>query len=368
MSHSDGSALPAKSGALSLAPGLTGGLTVRATHRETGEVLTQSVRLPAAILGRAQGVGIRLDDSSVSRWHAYLQLVDGVPYGIDLGSRAGVLWDNGNRGRGWVHPDQTVRIGAYDVQITGPESAPHGERPIEALAPTLDVHVSNGPSGRYALDAPVTLIGRHSTCDLRLLDEATAYFHCVVVKTREGLWCVDIMSPTGTTWNGRSVRVAPLRDGDALTVGKVSIVVRAGAPKTTTLIPFGPADAGNANSAMAVMGPIREMMDQFQQCFGMMARMFTTMQQEHTAMMREQMQQLQELIRESRTQPPAPAVAPPPIAPPPAAPAPTAPVAPPLRTPTPKPANPEDADRLADAHSWFLGRLHQSGANQSKPK
>jgi pSer/pThr/pTyr-binding forkhead associated (FHA) protein len=376
MTHSDGSTPQIPSGSLSLPMRLPGGLAVRAVHRATEEVLSLSSGHPYAILGRASQAGIRLDDPSVSQCHAYLQLVDGVPYCIDLGSRTGVLWDDGGQGRGWIHPGQMVQIGMFDVQITGTGIVPlttsggvephePGFNPDGSLAATLDVHAPTGQSGRFPLDLPVTLIGRHPACNLRFMDETVAYFQCAVVKTQGGVWCVDIMSRTGTTLNGRGVRLAYLRDGDLLEIGRISMLLSIGGPKMSALAAFGPAEIRTTpDSVSTVIAPLREMMEQFQQCFAMMARMFTTMQQEHTAMMCEQMRQIQAILQETRSAP-LPFATPIPDAPLP----PTAPATPTAKVPIPKPISPQEASLLADAHTWFLDRLHQNGTTATnKPK
>lgn len=196
----------------------------------------------------------------------------------------------------------------FDVQIAGTGVVPHvtsdGADHDSSLAASLDVHAPTGQSGRFTLDLPVTLIGRHPACNLRFLDEAVAYFQCAVVKTQGGVWCVDIMSRTGTTLNGRVVRLAYVRDGDLLEIGRISMLLSIGAPKMSALAAFGPAEIRTTPDPVStVIAPLREMMEQFQQCFAMMARMFTTMQQEHTAMMCEQMRQIQSLLQETRSAP-----------------------------------------------------------------
>ncbi|MBY0459166.1 MAG: FHA domain-containing protein, partial [Gemmataceae bacterium] len=146
---------------------LPGGLDVKATHRATGAVTACHVPYPHAVLGRAPQAGVRLEDPSVSQCHALLQLVDGVPYCIDLGSRTGVMWDDAGQGRGWIHPGQTVRVGLFDVQVTGnPAGDPPAPEAADAPPAVLDVYSPAGPSGRLTLDQPVTLVGRHPNCNL----------------------------------------------------------------------------------------------------------------------------------------------------------------------------------------------------------
>ena len=379
MTQPDGPQAQNSQTSFALAATLSGLLDVRSVHRATGQVHTQHVPHPYAILGRAPQAGVRLDDPSVSQCHAYLQLVDGVPYCIDLGSRTGVLWDDGGRGRGWVHPGQTVRIGLYDVQITsgGPheQTAPGGWLDPEhhndpAAQATLDVHSPVGPSGSAVIDQPVTLVGRHPACNLRFLDEVVAYFQCALVKTRSGVWCVDLLSRGGTVVNGRAMRIVQLRSGDLIEIGKISILLRAGTQPASPVALFAPGGlrppGSPADMVSAVITPFRDMMEQFQQSFAAMARMFTTMQQEHTAMMCEQMRQIQELLREVRDPSARPAVGAVNALPPPPAVGPSAPAP---KPPTPRTVGADEARQLSDAHAWFLDRLGQNGtAATNKPK
>src|SRR5262245_2901400 len=100
--------------AFALACRADGPLVLLATHRATGATQTHTIDAPYAFLGRAPVVGVRLDDPSVSQCHAYLQVIEGVPYCIDLGSRTGVVWNAGSQGRGWVEPGHTLRVGIFD--------------------------------------------------------------------------------------------------------------------------------------------------------------------------------------------------------------------------------------------------------------
>jgi hypothetical protein len=275
----------------------------------------------------------------------------------------------------------------YDVQVVVTGEPPHAStgRP-EPLAPEIptdgqplpafDVYSTAGTSSHFALDLPVTLIGRHPACNLRFLEEVVAYFQCAIVKTQGGIWCIDVLSPRGTVLNGRATRLAQLRDGDLIELGKMSLVLRLGPPTESHVTVFAPgqmrpAPSETADTIGAILTPVREMMEQFQQCFMTMARMFTTMQQEHTAMMCEQMRQVQELLRESRETPSKAST--PPVALPTATP-PTPPAPPPAtpsssttpKAPSPKLSEPEEARQLSDAHSWFLDRLNQNGTSTAK--
>lgn len=349
-------------------------LTVRAVNRVTGAETASPVDRPFAFLGRVKGLGVHLDDPSVSQCHAYIQVVQGVPHVFDLGSRTGVLWDDGGRGAGPVFAGQTLRIGSFDVRVEGGAEAEVPFAQEAAHQPSLsvlEVHSPTGENGYFSLDRPVTLIGRHPTCHLRFLEQEISYFQCALVVTLQGVWFLDMPNRKGTPLNGRTPRLARLRDGDLLELGKVSLVFRDGEPTGQPLVPALPHAAlnvtavrpGSAEVVAAALGPLREMMEQFQQSFVTMARMFTVMQQEHTAMMCEQMRQLQEIMRESRegSKPNASGNASPPPAP-----APVTSLPPPTATPrppTPKASQGPEADALLDAHNWFIDRM----AKKSQP-
>lgn len=347
-------------------------LTVRATNRVTGIKTASPVDRPFAFLGRVNGLGVHLDDPSVSQCHAYLQVVRGVPHVFDLGSRTGVLWDDGGRGAGPVFAGQTLRIGSFDVQIEGGAKAevPFAQEvPPEPPLSVLEVHSPAGENGHFSLDRPVTLIGRHPTCHLRFLEQEASYFQCALVVTHQGVWFVDMPNRRGTPLNGRPARLAQLRDGDLLELGKVSLVFRDGEPQGQPLVATASPGAlnvtalrpGSADVVAAALGPLREMMEQFQQSFVTMARMFTVMQQEHTAMMCEQMRQLQEIMRESRegSKPNGRAEGAPQDSPP---------LAATPKPPTSKASQGQEADALLDAHNWFIERMaKKSHPPGSKP-
>jgi pSer/pThr/pTyr-binding forkhead associated (FHA) protein len=363
---------------------MTGPIEVRATHRPTGAETAHAVDQPFAFLGRAPQVTVRLDDPSVSQCHAYLQVVGGVPYFADLGSRTGIVWEDGSRDRGWVRPGMTIRIGQYDVRVGRPGEPPPSAEPEEAdggwddapFPAAVEVHASGQPpAGIFPLDRPVTLVGRHPGCDLRLLDGGVGYFHCALVSTPDEIWGVDFLSRKGFLLNGRSTRLSRLRDGDLLEAGRVSLVVRAGPGPARGLVLSGAGAAGGPpaiipvsrpEAAAASIAPVREVMEQFQQCLLTMVRMFTAVQQEQAALMCEQRQHIRELteelyaLRANATPLPADKAVPDAaLLPPPATNGPGSPLPPPPSRP--KGETQLDPEWLADPHAWLQKRLAQMG-------
>lgn len=382
--------------AFGLACKATGPLKVRVIHRTTGAKQEHTIHSPFAFIGRSAGAGIRLDDSSVSQGHAYLQVVEGVPFCIDLGSRTGVIWDDGTQGQGWVCPDHILQLGAFDVRVEGPAGLPRVHSPDDdpdsdheiqtILSPAaIEVHAAaNTAASVHPLDRAITLVGRHPSCDLRLLDGSIAYFQCALVNTSDGVWLVDTMTRKGAVLNGRGTRLARVRDGDLLELGKMSLLLRIGthhgsqlalrtaSPAASALDPVTTIATAVADSLAGALLPVGDMMKQFQQCYVAMAQMFATMQQEHALLVGEQMRQIQELaseLRELRTEvrhttttpPPNSLAANAPATPPTAAANPPAPSVSSPRVPTLKVPTGAEGQALSDAHAWFMERLANKG-------
>ncbi|MBX9625356.1 MAG: FHA domain-containing protein [Gemmataceae bacterium] len=345
-----------------------GPIELRAVHRPTGAEQAFAVAPPFAFVGRAPVMSVRLDDPSVSQCHALLQVVDGRPHLTDLGSRTGVLWDDGAAGAGWARPGRPVRLGSFDLDVRTHAPAADPEPADPPLPVAAEVFGPGGDSQDQPLDRPVTLVGRHPACHIRLIDEAAAYFHTALVNTPDGVWAVDLLTRRGTLVNGRPARLAPVKDGDLLEYGRGSVVLREGLPVARPLVLNGsaavarPAEDGLtlqqrvAESVLVAFAPVRDMMDQFQQCFVAMAQMVTRMQQEQSGVMCEQMKLLQELTKELQEMRAEAKVGG----------GPKGPLAEPAPPPTPKLPNPKlagaaDGKTLKDAHQWFLDRLAQMG-------
>ncbi|MBX9580360.1 MAG: FHA domain-containing protein, partial [Gemmataceae bacterium] len=212
----------------------------------------------------------------------------------------------------------------------------------------------------HLLDRPVSLVGRHPGCHLRLLDDAAAYFHTALVNTPDGVWAVDLLTRRGTLVNGRPTRLAPLREGDLLEYGRAAVVLRDGLPVARPLAVARPAEDEAAlqqrvaETVLVAVAPVRAMVEQFQQVFATMTEVVGRMQREQTGVMCEQMRLLQEMTKELQEMRTEKAVGGRKPADPPAPPA-------GARLPTPRMANPADGQALKDAHQWFLDRLAQMG-------
>lgn len=83
------------------------------------------------------------------------------------------------------------------------------------------------PSQKFLLDRPVTTIGRSSLNDLAISDKMLSRQHARIVRDGNGgLTIEDLGSRNGTYLNGeRLISVHPLKSGDRITVGGVTLKV-----------------------------------------------------------------------------------------------------------------------------------------------
>jgi hypothetical protein len=78
----------------------------------------------------------------------------------------------------------------------------------------------------YELNAPVTMLGRGTDCDLRLVDPGVSRHHAELRVEDGEVVLVDLGSTNGTFVNGQPVRRVSLNDGTQVTLGRTTLVFR----------------------------------------------------------------------------------------------------------------------------------------------
>jgi pSer/pThr/pTyr-binding forkhead associated (FHA) protein len=83
-----------------------------------------------------------------------------------------------------------------------------------------------GDQHTYELVTPVTLLGRGTDCDLRLVDPGVSRHHAELRVENDQVVLVDLSSTNGTFVNGQPVRRVALSDGTQVSLGRTTLVFR----------------------------------------------------------------------------------------------------------------------------------------------
>jgi pSer/pThr/pTyr-binding forkhead associated (FHA) protein len=212
---------------------------------EAGATRQVLLHQPFALIGRHPRADLHLDDPEVSRRHAYLQIVGGYVYCLDLHSRTGTHWQQEpEHSSDWFSPGQVITIGPCRLRLIkgGREGQPpdanlhtpleSGDRGAAALPEvTLDFTNARPSLPPWLMNRPLVLLGAAGECKVRMHDLQVSGFHASLVNTPKGLWVVDLCGRGGIAVNGVLLRMARLDDGDQLRVGEIIIRVRCQQPR-----------------------------------------------------------------------------------------------------------------------------------------
>lgn len=173
---------------------------------------------PYLIVGRRADADLVLDHWQISRRHAYIQFLDGGYICVDLGSRTGTFGGPSTERAGWIPRDKAIQVGPYEVRPIWPERQVNREPGnLPGLVWELPESARNHPTWR--MDRSLVLIGHSPICRIRILARDVSAFHASLVRTRMGVWVVDLLGLGGVRVNGHLVRFARLEDGDEVQVG-----------------------------------------------------------------------------------------------------------------------------------------------------
>jgi pSer/pThr/pTyr-binding forkhead associated (FHA) protein len=221
---------------------------MRVDLAEGGLLAEGSVPMPFSLVGRDDACDVTLTDSEVNPRHAWLQVLGGRVFAIDLGSRTGLSWPGGATGSGWLEVGTPVRIGPFRLRLRSPVAGrftvAHTCNPLQSdslaakACPKVSLEFRNGnrAKDRWTVNRLVTLIGRAPECKIRLTADGIAGYHCGLVLGPNGLWVVDL-SGRGVVVNGERMRVSPLLQGAELWIGRFLVGVHY--PSTATTPPVG---------------------------------------------------------------------------------------------------------------------------------
>jgi pSer/pThr/pTyr-binding forkhead associated (FHA) protein len=303
-----------------------GPLEIDIISRGHGSPTRGTIELPFLLLGRGPKNTVVLNNMCASRRHAYLQLIHGRLFFVDLGSRTGILHNGELAPQGWLDPGQQLQIGPFTLQLPMPADGPAPAaaaatgNPTErmaddlCLAPgvTLEICGGQGRHVRWQVNRVLTLAGTAAECKIRLAERGVSEFHCSFLHTSEGVWVIDLLSRRGTVLNGKHVRWARLADGDKLQLGSCLVRPWYDQPGPTTLpalaAPPGP-PAEFTKVALRCEGPFapvleqfnsiqQQMFDQYHQAMVTLVQMFGEMHRDQMGVIREELDRLQQVACE----------------------------------------------------------------------
>lgn len=215
--------------------GAIGPLRLRASGASDACDVDREVPLPFAVIGRDPKADLPIDHEDVSRRHAYVQVVAGRLFWIDLGSRLGVSRGGVVSPSGWLGDSEAVGIGPFRVEATAAAREPEGGEPPNPLTergpsswPDAVLEFRGRPEGsaHWRVGRVLTLAGRAADCRLKIPDDGISRYHCALLRTPDGLWAIDLLGREGIRVDGARVRSARVGDGSVLHVGRYRMVVR----------------------------------------------------------------------------------------------------------------------------------------------
>jgi pSer/pThr/pTyr-binding forkhead associated (FHA) protein len=196
------------------------------------------LQTPFAVVGRDDACDIVVNSPDVSRRHLYLQVIGGELWSFDLASRTGLFLGEQRLQAATVTSTAGVRVGPCCLQpladgdFTGAGDPDPLEpvREADDLLPTVTLEFKNatqlggGPAPVWQLDRTITFVGQALQCKVRFKCPSVSRLHCALVRTRGGVWVVDLLGRKGISVNGSRVRFAKLNDGSG--VGALAATAR----------------------------------------------------------------------------------------------------------------------------------------------
>ena len=214
--------------------GVVGPLQLNVECQGMPEVECLSFDTPFVLIGRDPISDMQFLHPDVSDRHAYLQMVGGRLFCVDLGSRQGTYLAGKRQRSGWVGHLRAIRVGPYRIRLVAGDDdtpAPGVEpRPEELPLPlregfnrprlTLELSHRVLRSSRCQIHSAWSSSGSAADCQVRLLDPSVSNYHCSLLQTSLGIWVVDLLGQGGGVGQrGQGVRDAQVHDGDELRLG-----------------------------------------------------------------------------------------------------------------------------------------------------
>jgi pSer/pThr/pTyr-binding forkhead associated (FHA) protein len=116
-----------------------------------------------------------------------------------------------------------IRLPASDLPRTQGRGFP-GHPRLLVSGPGAPGDPAGGEQHTYELQGPVTLLGRGTDCDLRLVDPGVSRHHAELRVENDQVVLVDLSSTNGTFVNGQPIRRVALTDGTHVSLGRTTLI------------------------------------------------------------------------------------------------------------------------------------------------
>ena len=228
------------------AVGAEGPIRLAITNTDNDETWVQTIETPYAIVGRTANCDVQLDCAKVSSRHAYLQVINGNVFWVDLGSRDGTHWARGQRRADWLVPGRRVRLGTYYLEID-PEDPFASEaadftlanlnplnRYEDEIGPLPEAEIEflrdDGDHKVWPVSRMLTLAGKVSGCKIRIAS-GNPRVHCSLLRTRQGMWIIDLLNRQTVLVNGKPIQCHLLEHGDEFEVQSYQMRIKYTGPQ-----------------------------------------------------------------------------------------------------------------------------------------
>lgn len=193
---------------------------------------TWNLRRPVTLIGSRRPSHIVLHDRDISPAHCVIVNTGTELLLKDLYTTSGTLCNTSRIDLTILKDGDVITVGANKIQVAVqmPENtADDAERDEEPGDPTIfrtpvTVELLHTDQKWIVKDA-IALVGRHERADIVLEQEHVSRRHAIIFQFRNGPAAFDLGGENGILVNGRRCSIAPLSDGDRITVGPFGLQI-----------------------------------------------------------------------------------------------------------------------------------------------
>lgn len=220
-----------------------------------GRLREYAVPGPFVVMGTAPACNLRLDAPGIGAQQAFLLFLEGRVFACDLASTGGTRHEGRLITKSWLQGRPAIEFCGMTATVA---DAPAAEA-ADATTDRVQLELAfGGDKQSYRVRGEIVLIGRDARCKLQCRHESVSPVHAAIVCTRTRAWLIDLGSPEGIILDGIAVRIAPLTDGNVLTLGDKDVEVRTASGAVTNAA-LAPANAGSVSE-----GFVLEVLERFQ--------------------------------------------------------------------------------------------------------